>query len=159
MRTTNNAHRLLIALTAVTILAIAPSWASAEEPYQRVTVDELKRIQKHNEEEQRRLEATPEYQEKMRLAEAARKKAEHDAYVAKERETHLQLEAAQLEHQRLENQRMANPESVSYVSSGGTGGVVVAPGYYNPGYFNYVPRLAVRPFPVHVVRPVIRFRR
>ena len=51
MGTTYITRRVAIALTAAAILIIAPASASAEEPYQRVTAEELKRIQKQNDEE------------------------------------------------------------------------------------------------------------
>src|SRR5438552_13685798 len=157
MRTSFTTHRLAIALTAGAFLTLAAS-ISAEEPYERVTVEQLKRIQKQNDEEQKRLEATPEYQAKKRQEEEARKRREQEAYLAKEREMKLKLQAAELRRKELENQRLADRNSTNYGGSGGWGTVVVVPNVYD------VPRLAVIPhFPVvrhvPVVRPVVRIRR
>ena len=137
MRTPFTTCRLAIALTAGAILA-AP--AAADEPYQRVTVAELKRIQKENEEAQRRLEATPEYQAKKRIEEEARKRREKDEFLAKENELKLRSEAADLERKRLENKRLANGGGgTSQGSSGGSGALVVVPPVVG------VPRIAVYP--------------
>jgi hypothetical protein len=149
------------------ILAAIPALATAEEQYQPVTVDELKRIQKQNEEEQRRLEATPEFQ--ARKAEERRQR-ELDAFLAKERELKLQKDAADLRRKELENLALASQISSSQMSSGGTNTVLVTSPFVP--FFN-VPRLAVVPFPIRVrpfvrppfvpftpmIRPAVRFRR
>jgi hypothetical protein len=173
MRTASTYRRLLIALAAGVILVAVSASASAEDQYKRVTADELKRIQKQNDEEQRRLEATPEYQARKAREAEERNRREREAFLARERELKLQKDAADLRHKELENQKLANQNASSQGSGSSTNTVVVTPPYlpYFP-YFN-VPRIAVAPFPIRtypvvypphvryapVIRPAIRIRR
>jgi hypothetical protein len=139
MKTTSVSRRLLATLTAGALLATTPTAASAEEPYQRVTVAELKRIMKQREEEQKSLEATPEYQAKKRLEEESRKRREQEKLVAKESELRLKMLAAELERVKLENRRQADPPATNDGSGGGSGGTPVTPTVLD------VPRLMVDP--------------
>jgi hypothetical protein len=159
MRNTFKYPRLVIALIAGIILVADRAPASADEPYRKVTVEELKRIQKQNDEEQKRLEATPEYQEKKRLEEEARRRREHDEFVRKEHEMKLKMDAAELDRKRLENERLANQGSMSQGGSGGTSVVVTPTIGVNPyGWYGYVRPIRVVPR-VPVIRPAIRIRR
>jgi hypothetical protein len=130
MKTTNRSSGLIATFAAGAILAGYSASASAEEPYQRITVAELKRAFKQQEEEQKRLEATPEYQAKKRQEEANRKRREQEKQLAKENELRLKMQAAELERMKLENKRLANgPAANDGGGSGGSGSdpVVVPP--------------------------------
>lgn len=153
-----NLPRLVLTATASVILLAIPVSAQAEESYQRVSVEELKRIQQRNDEEQQRLEATPEYQAKKRKEEQARKQREAEAYAAKQRELKLQMQAAELERKQIENQRLANQPSTSRGSSGGTGSVVVVRRVPNVPRIAVVPKVSISKKSV-AIHPVVRVRR
>jgi hypothetical protein len=140
MTTASSPCHLVIALTAKAVLVLVPTTALAEEPYQRVTVAELKRAIKQQEEEQKRLEATPEYQAKKRAEQAERKRREEEKMETRERELRLKQQAAELERMKLENKRLVNsPATNEGGSPGGSDGVVVPPTVLD------VPRATVDP--------------
>jgi hypothetical protein len=140
MKTTLNCSRLIATLTAVAIFGLVQASASAEEPYQKVTVAELKRIMKEQAEEQKRLEVAPEYQGKKQLEEANRKRLEQEKLQAKENDLLLRMQAADLERMKLENKRLANPPATNDGGSGGgASGDPITPTVLD------VPRLMVDP--------------
>jgi hypothetical protein len=123
MKSASNPSRLVVALTTTAILVAVPTAAKAEEPTQRITVAELKRAIKQQEEEQKRLEATPAYQAKKRAEQAERKHREDEKFLAKERELRLKLQAAELERVKLENRRLSTlPASNDQSGGGGSNG-------------------------------------
>jgi hypothetical protein len=140
MNARNLSCGLIATLTAGALSVGYSASASAEEPYQRVTVAELKRAIKQQEEEQKRLEATPEYQAKKRQHEADKKRREQEKQLAKENELRLKLQAVELERMKLENKQRANQQAGTDDGSGsGSGGVAVTPTTLD------VPRLMVDP--------------
>ena len=68
-----------------------------------MTVAELKRAIKRQEEEQRRREAAPNYQAKLRGDEVNRMRREQEKQLAKENDLRLKMQAAEGKRMRLES--------------------------------------------------------
>jgi hypothetical protein len=127
MKTKSIRSRLIAIVTAGAIVFVVSAAASAEEPGQKITVAELKRIMKQREEEQKLLETTPEYQAKKLGEEVERKHREEEKQLTKENELWMKFQAAELERMKLENKRMTDPPATNNGSGDGTGGNVVPP--------------------------------